>query len=145
MKFKNDCRNSKSIGIEMWSRKNNDGKYYIKEETVLNVVKLVKELMKKYGIVIENIIRHYDVCGKLCPEPFVRNEKLWTQFLKMVNATGDYEVIREIEIKINVKIKEVQAINSNGFNFVRLRDLQDDKIKIGYDSKEALPYLEIVI
>ena len=36
--------------------------------------------MKKYDIPIENVLRHYDVTGKLCPEPFAKNQKLWLDF-----------------------------------------------------------------
>lgn len=32
-----------------------------------NAAKLAKIIMKKYDIPIENVIRHYDVTGKLCP------------------------------------------------------------------------------
>lgn len=32
-----------------------------------NAVKLIKILMKTYNISIENVIRHYDITGKLCP------------------------------------------------------------------------------
>ena len=44
------CRNSNSIGIELCSRQYKDGSYYIMPETVVNAVKLVKELMSKYSI-----------------------------------------------------------------------------------------------
>ena len=72
------CRNENSIGIEMCSRK--DGNYYFKEQTIKNTVELVKELMKKYNISIENVIRHYDVTGKVCPEPYVRDINAWNDF-----------------------------------------------------------------
>lgn len=74
------CTNSNSIGIELCSRKYNDGTYYFKEETINNCIYLVKYLMNKYNIPIENVIRHYDVTGKTCPEPFVRNTSQWTAF-----------------------------------------------------------------
>lgn len=73
------CRNSNSIGIEMctlWR----DGKYDIDCKTVENTVKLVRELMEKYQIPEENILRHYDVTGKYCPEPWVREPGKWEQF-----------------------------------------------------------------
>ena len=72
------CRNNNSIGIELCSRK--DDNYYFKDETVNNATELVKELMAKYNIPIENVIRHYDVTGKVCPEPFVRDSKAWQDF-----------------------------------------------------------------
>ena len=53
---------------------------FIKEETVTNAIKLTKFLMEKYDISVENIIRHYDVTGKICPRSFVEDEKLWLAF-----------------------------------------------------------------
>lgn len=43
----------------------------------------------------------------------------------------DYE-IKKIDIDLNGKIKTVSSINIDGNNFVKLRDLQDDYIKISY-------------
>lgn len=74
------CRNSNSIGVELCSRKDSKGVYYIKDETVATTIELVKELMQKYNISIENVIRHYDVTGKICPEPFVMLSNLWLEF-----------------------------------------------------------------
>jgi N-acetylmuramoyl-L-alanine amidase CwlA len=37
------------------------------DATLNNAVKLTKLLMKRYNIPINNVIRHYDVSGKLCP------------------------------------------------------------------------------
>ena len=74
------CRNSNSIGIEMCVRKDSKGNWYFEEATVKSTIELTKMLMKKYGIKIENVIRHYDVTGKTCPEPFVRNSAAWLSF-----------------------------------------------------------------
>ena len=38
-------------------------------------VKVVKQIMEKYGMPLENVVRHYDVTGKLCPEPFVKSKE----------------------------------------------------------------------
>ena len=74
------CRNSNSIGIELCSRKDIEGTYYFLPETVENAVKLTKELMKKYRMPAGNVIRHYDVTGKDCPAPFVKNQRAWEAF-----------------------------------------------------------------
>ena len=79
------CRNTNSIGVEMCCR--NNGNWYFEKATVENTVELVKNLMKKYGIPVENVIRHYDVSGKTCPEPYVRDAKAWEEFkAKLVEA-----------------------------------------------------------
>lgn len=79
MPFKCSCRNANSIGIEMCSDIVN-GKYVITEQTKLNAVILTKWLMQKYNVPVNKVIRHYDVCGKICPEPWVRNVDEWNDF-----------------------------------------------------------------
>lgn len=76
----NKCRNTNSIGVEICSKKNGVGAYYFDEEAVNNAVNLVKALMKKYNIPIGNVLRHYDVTGKICPAPFVHYSKQWDDF-----------------------------------------------------------------
>lgn len=83
------CRNSNSIGVEMCSRKYSGGTFYFKDATVTNAVELTKLLMKRYGIPAGNVIRHYDVTGKVCPEPFVRNPNEWNAFkTQLTSNTG---------------------------------------------------------
>lgn len=79
-RYYNNCRNDNSIGIEMCSRKDAQGNYYIKQETVDKTIELTKMLMKIYNIPLENVVRHYDVTRKICPKPFVENERLWQEF-----------------------------------------------------------------
>lgn len=74
------CRNRNSIGIELCSRKEN-GKYVFDPKTVANAVKLVRELMARYDIPVQRVLRHYDVTGKACPAPFVQ-QKDWDDFLE---------------------------------------------------------------
>ena len=73
------CTNENSIGIEICSRKNESG-YYFMPQAVNNAASLTKALMSQYNISIDNVIRHYDVTGKICPEPFVRSESAWEEF-----------------------------------------------------------------
>lgn len=91
--------NSNSIGIELCSRKDIAGEYYIKKETILNAIELIRSLMKKHNIPIENVVRHYDVTGKLCPKPLI-DQKKWTEFKGMIRGDMDYEknleILREV-------------------------------------------------
>ena len=84
-KGKSSCTNSNSIGIEMCSKKQN-GQFYIPAETIKNAAKLAKALMQKYNISTQNLLRHYDVSGKQCPEPFVRNPSEWDNFKTLVST-----------------------------------------------------------
>ena len=46
----------------------------------------------------------------------------------------DDEVIKKIKIKVNGVVREVNAINKDGNNYVKLQDLKDNNIEIGYNS-----------
>lgn len=82
-----DCRNSNSIGIEMCVRKDSSGNWYFEKETVEATIRLTRHYMKLYGIPEKNVIRHYDVTGKLCGAPYVSNktEYTWTKFKVAIN------------------------------------------------------------
>ena len=89
-----ECRNGNSIGIEMCSRKRADGSYYILPETVANAAALAREIMQRYGIDTDHVLRHYDVTGKRCPMPWVDDPAQWTAFkdtLTPKNTTTDEE------------------------------------------------------
>ena len=89
-----ECRNANSIGIEMCSRKRADGSYYILPETVANAAALAREIMQRYGIDTEHVVRHYDVTGKRCPMPWADDPAQWTAFKDMLtpqNTTTDEE------------------------------------------------------
>lgn len=80
VKYKHkECRNTNSIGIEMCCRKGANG-WYFEQATITAAIGLVKELMRKYNIPVENVIRHYDVTGKICPQPYVANNAAWESF-----------------------------------------------------------------
>ena len=89
-----ECRNGNSIGIEMCSRKRADGSYYILPETVANAAALAREIMQRYGIDTDHVLRHYDVTGKRCPMPWVDDPAQWAAFKDMLtpkNTTTDEE------------------------------------------------------
>ena len=60
------CLNANSISIELCDAKK-DGVYAPSAKTVAQALELTKVLMKKYNIPASNVIRHFDVTGKLCP------------------------------------------------------------------------------
>lgn len=37
--------------------------------------------MKTYHLQSQDVIRHYDVTGKICPKYFVEHEDQWKEFL----------------------------------------------------------------
>ena len=67
----------------------NDPGWYFTPATLGNAIKLSKELMSKYSIPKSNVIRHYDVSGKLCPgiigwNPESGSESEWHKFKNML-------------------------------------------------------------
>lgn len=66
---------------------NNNGILDISENIVNRTIELVKELMAKYKIPAENVIRHYDVTHKCCPAPFVNNPSRWNDFKNRLGGT----------------------------------------------------------
>lgn len=134
------CRNSNSLGVELCSRKDNKGNYYFMDKTVDNAVELVKMLMTKYNVPIANVIRHYDVTGKNCPAPFVRNNKAWQEFKSRLVAKG--EQIMKQNVKINGKVKSLDTINKDGYTYIKVRDLSD-VFNIGYNKETKLITLSV--
>ncbi len=73
------CTNKNSIGIEMCGIAK-DKILDMRNKTVKNTVKHTRQLMEKRKIKVKNVIRHYDVCGKNCPAPFVKKPLAWDCF-----------------------------------------------------------------
>ena len=123
------CRNTNSIGIEMCSRIDSNGKFYIKEETIANAIELTKFLMEKYDIPVDNVIRHYDVTGKMCPKPFVEDEKLWLDFKeRLVEEVKRYNTIDEVPEWGKATIQLM--INKGAFADVKNLNLSEDMIRM---------------
>ena len=78
------CRNANSIGVEMC-----DSVGGVKNAVRANTVTLVKALMKKYSVPVENVVRHYDVTGKSCPAPWVEDEGAWADFKALLTKEED--------------------------------------------------------
>lgn len=97
--FHLNCMNSNSIGIELCSRKNGWGEYYIPVATQNRGARLVADIMRRFNIGMSHLIRHYDVTGKHCPEPFVREPRQWEDFKDLVekylNPVEDEQEVKE--------------------------------------------------
>ena len=106
--YYNDCRNANSIGIEMCSVIRN-GVYVIPEETMKRAAKLTRELMAKHHVPVSRVCRHYDVTHKDCPEPWVRNPRLWQKFKTML--TEEVEDMTEQQTR-NIVKQEISKAES---------------------------------
>lgn len=77
------CTNANSISIELCDTKKN-GKVQATPATINNAIELICDLMQKYSIDLEHVIRHFDVNGKKCPAYYVDN-KAWQEFKKTLS------------------------------------------------------------
>ena len=97
--------NENSLNVEMCI--NSDGDY---AKTYKNTVELTKNLMKKFNISIDRVVRHYDASRKNCPGHMrQRNWAKWWQFKE--------DIKKPIEWKIDLSKdsffgKEIKAMNS---------------------------------
>ena len=53
------------------------------------------------------------------------------------------ELEKQLKIRLNGVLKNVQAIEKQGFNYVRLQDLRDAQIEVGYDEIAHIPFLSV--
>ena len=84
-----ECRNSNSIGIEICM---NDKSGKVRQGSIDTAAELARYLMKRYGILLANVIRHHDVTGKDCPAPMVDDPALWDAFKKSLIKEEDDEM-----------------------------------------------------
>lgn len=91
-----ECRNDNSIGVELCCYQDASGRWRFDPATVDNAVQLVRSLMAQYGIGIDHVVRHYDVTGKICPEPYVRDASAWAEFKARLTApeTEEEDMVR---------------------------------------------------
>lgn len=81
-KFNTTYPNNCLIGIELchpdWS-----GEFT--EETWNSAMMLIGYLLEEYDLTLSDVVRHYDVTGKLCPKWFVDDEKAYEKFRDDLN------------------------------------------------------------
>ena len=76
-------RNKDTISIEV-CHPDDSGRF--NEETYNSLVKLTSFLLSKFSLDETEILRHYDITGKICPKYFVDNEDEWIKFKEEVKS-----------------------------------------------------------
>lgn len=74
-------RNSDTVSIEV-CHPDETGKFT--EQTYRSLVQLTAWLCVKFDLTTDDVIRHYDVTGKICPKYFVEHEDAWKDFKENV-------------------------------------------------------------
>ncbi len=85
--------NSNSIGIEMCI--NEDGNY---DGAMAHDAKLVAHLMYKYNLKMENVIRHNDTSGKICPNYMIETNRYGEFLEKVRNEYNAIKYLRDAEV-----------------------------------------------
>ena len=133
------CNNSNSIGIEICV--NADGDY---KKAVVLAIQLTKELMKKHNIPKSKVIRHYDSCLKQCPAKMLKDPVVWDNFKKQLKEETEDYAVEKTKIELNGQVKEVNAVNLNGNYYIKLRDLEDDKILVDYSNAKRMAIMKTI-
>lgn len=81
--YASNDRNSDTLSIEC-CYENEDGSF--NQATYDSVIQLTAWLCQKFNLTSEDVIRHYDVTGKMCPIYYVENPDAWEQFLADVDT-----------------------------------------------------------
>lgn len=133
--------NSHHLGIEVCHK---DWEGQFTSPTYETLLELIADICNRYKLnPLTDVIRHYDVTGKNCPKYYVEHPEAWEQLKKEANKLLQKEEIEEIMIQLNGREKKVATINKEGTNFIKLRDLADEHIDIGYDKEKKIPIVTI--
>lgn len=73
--------NNHIINIEV-CYKDEKGRFEL--ETIANLRRITKFLMREFNIPAEKVVKHFDLTGKKCPWYYVDNSKEWTRLHKMI-------------------------------------------------------------
>lgn len=84
--YASNSRNIDTVSIEC-CHPDETGKFT--DKTYSSLVQLCAWLCMKFQLDTEDVIRHYDVTGKICPKYFVEKEDAWSSFKKDVQAAID--------------------------------------------------------
>ena len=96
----NIATNTNTLNIELCDAQR-DGAVMATEQTLDNAVALIQELMAKYGIPKNRVIRHFDVNGKHCPAYFM-DEAKWAAFMARIKSAPEAEQ-KATEYKVTAK------------------------------------------
>lgn len=148
--FGGKCTNKNSIGIEHCFYYAGS-KAYFEKGTIETSIELVSQLMKKYNIPIDHVIRHYDVSKKMCPQPFLYNDGLWEDYKEQLM---NYRSLQDEVIDLNGKDVCIKTYNEKGITYAPLRrvgemlgariDYSSEGIKVNGDSVKCdIKYFEV--
>ena len=105
------------IGIEMCVNEGGDW-----NKTYKNSVELAAQILKKYGLGIDNLYRHYDITGKDCPKMMI-DKNAWEKFQTNVSIAAGFK---------KVEVNRLTVMLKRGMNNMNVKTLQQLLNKHGY-------------
>ena len=120
--FYKKCTNKNSIDVEICSTNRNgkmenanDPSWCFTYGVMKKAEELVAYLIEEYGIPIENVIRHYDVTGKLCPGIIGWNadsgdENDWLEFKDSVVKTAIENMDKNYKEQLDIINKQYNEL-----------------------------------
>ena len=104
--------NSNSIGIEMCI--NEDGNY---DGAMFHDAKLVAYLLHKYNLKMENVVRHHDTSGKICPNYMLETNR-YGEFLERVkDELNAIKYLRDAEVTWTISNPELFEKGPHGLYY----------------------------
>lgn len=118
-----DCRNGNSIGIEICTQWV-DGEYRFAPAAVSLAAALTRELMARYDIPADRVLRHFDITGKVCPAPFVEaGQAAWDAFKGGLTMYQSLENLPDWAAPTVKKLVERGVLQGDGTNLNLSSDL----------------------
>lgn len=124
-KGKYGITNANSLSIEMCI--NSDSNY---EAMYKNTVELTKNLMRKFNIPIERVVRHYDASRKNCPGHMRQNNwSKWWKFKEDIQTPIEWQIdlSKDSVFGSDSKVIEKDYFSTNGLKII---ETTPDKIYI---------------
>lgn len=82
LSYASNSRNKDTISIEVCHP---DETGLFSEKTYRSLIHLTAWLCNRCGLEADDVIRHYDVTGKICPKYYVEHEEAWVQLKQDVD------------------------------------------------------------
>lgn len=112
-----DAYNSNSLSIELCINSDID-----KDKAYKNLVELTKNLMAKFKIPPERVIRHFDATGKSCPGSWSKNNwSQWWQLKEDIKKPIEWQIdlSKDSEFGVDVKVEEKDYFTTNGLKVIK--------------------------
>lgn len=116
-KGKYGITNANSLSIEMCI--NSDADY---AKTYKNTLELTKNLMRKFNIPINRVVRHYDASRKNCPGHMRQNN--WSKWWKLKEdiqkpIEWQIDLSKDSEFGVDIKVQDKDYFTTNGLKVIK--------------------------